>query len=148
MRTNADYEKSPSSTCINHTTPNVYLCTDFIHLGIIEGFSYVYGDGSTSLARFANFGTVIFTGAYAKTSSGTIGVSGTDILDIKQSRTVLTDCSVSESSTAKCSYVCKCKRRSGLKRVRGMGIIRSDRSMSTLHPMFIILYSDCWDHRT
>jgi hypothetical protein len=48
---------------------------------------------------------VTFTGASATTSSGTVGVSGADILDIRRSGTVVTDCSISLSSTVKCSYV-------------------------------------------
>ncbi|KAI8624765.1 peptidase A4 family-domain-containing protein [Xylariaceae sp. FL1651] len=58
-----------------------------------------------SLVSFANFGSVTFTGASAVKSGSTVGVSGAAILDIKQSSSVLTDCSTSGSSTVTCSYV-------------------------------------------
>ncbi|KAL1596574.1 hypothetical protein SLS60_009222 [Paraconiothyrium brasiliense] len=66
---------------------------------IVEDFS-----SGNSLVPFANFGTVTFTGASATTSSGTVGVSGAEILDIKQGSTVYTSCSTSGSSTVTCSY--------------------------------------------
>jgi hypothetical protein len=68
---------------------------------IVEDF-----ESGNSLVPFANFGTVTFTGASVTTNSGsTQGVSGAQILDIKQSNTVHTDCSVSGSSTVTCKYV-------------------------------------------
>lgn len=66
---------------------------------IVEDF-----ESGNSLVPFANFGTVTFTGASATTSSGSVGVSGATIIDIKQGSTVLTDCSASGSSVT-CSYV-------------------------------------------
>ncbi|KAI1851411.1 hypothetical protein JX265_000355 [Neoarthrinium moseri] len=66
---------------------------------IVEDFS-----SGNSLVPFADFGTVTFTGASATTSSGTVGVSGATILDIKQNNKVLTDCSTSGSSTVQCTY--------------------------------------------
>ncbi|TPX19099.1 uncharacterized protein E0L32_011172 [Thyridium curvatum] len=65
---------------------------------IVEDFS-----SGGSLVPFANFGTVTFTGASATTGSGTVGVSGAQIFDIKQGNTVHTDCSVSGSSTVTCN---------------------------------------------
>lgn len=67
---------------------------------IVEDFS-----SGNSLVPFADFGTVTFTGASAKTSSGSVGVSGASIFDIKQSSSVLTSCSTSGSSSVTCSYV-------------------------------------------
>jgi hypothetical protein len=67
---------------------------------IVEDFE----EGS-SLVSFADFGSVTFTGASAKTSSGTVGVSGATIIDIKQSSDVLTSCSTPSSSEVKCTYV-------------------------------------------
>lgn len=68
---------------------------------IVEDF-----EQNGSLVPFANFGTVTFTGASVTTTSGgTVGVSGAQIMDIKQGSTVYTDCSVSGSSTVKCTYV-------------------------------------------
>jgi hypothetical protein len=68
---------------------------------IVEDFE----EGS-SLVPLANFGTVTFTSASVTTTSGsTVGVSGAEIMDIKQSGTVYTDCSVSGSSTVTCTYV-------------------------------------------
>jgi len=66
---------------------------------IVEDF-----ESGGSLVPFADFDSVTFTGASATTSSGTVGVSGAEILDIKQSGTVYTDCSVSGSSTVTCVY--------------------------------------------
>lgn len=68
---------------------------------IVEDFS-----SGNSLVPFANFGTVTFTGASVTTTSGsTLGVTGAEILDIKQSNTVLTSCSTSGTSSVTCSYV-------------------------------------------
>ena len=50
------------------------------------------------LVPFANFGTVTFTGASAKTASGSTGPSGANIIDIQQGSTVLTSVSTSGSS--------------------------------------------------
>ncbi|KAH8665265.1 peptidase A4 family-domain-containing protein [Tricladium varicosporioides] len=67
---------------------------------IIEDF-----ESGGSMVTFANFGTVSFTGASAVKSGNTVGVTGASILDIKQSSTVLTDCSLSGSSGVTCKYV-------------------------------------------
>ncbi|KAH8903593.1 hypothetical protein BR93DRAFT_947244 [Coniochaeta sp. PMI_546] len=67
---------------------------------IVEDF-----EENGALVPFANFGTVTFTGASVTTTSGsTLGVSGAQILDIKQGNTVYTDCSASGSSVT-CTYV-------------------------------------------
>jgi hypothetical protein len=62
-----------------------------------------YEEGS-SLVPFADFGTVEFTKAEATTSSGTVGPSGATIIDIKQSKKVLTSSSAG-SSTVTVKYV-------------------------------------------
>ena len=59
---------------------------------IVEDFE----EGNT-LVPFANFGTVTFTGASAVGSIGTVGPSGATIIDIEQSRKVLTSVSVSDT---------------------------------------------------
>jgi hypothetical protein len=67
---------------------------------IVEDF-----EENGGLVPFANFGTVTFTSASVTTTSGsTLGVSGAQIMDIKQGNSVLTDCSASSSSVT-CSYV-------------------------------------------
>ncbi|OBT67705.1 hypothetical protein VE03_03482 [Pseudogymnoascus sp. 23342-1-I1] len=67
---------------------------------IVEDF-----DSGGTQVSFANFGTVSFTGASAVQSGTTVGVTGASIIDIKQSNTVLTDCSLSGSSGVTCKYV-------------------------------------------
>jgi hypothetical protein len=68
---------------------------------IVEDF-----ESNGALVPLANFGTVTFTGSSVTTTSGsTVGVSGAEILDIKQGSTVYTDCSTSGSSTVTCRYV-------------------------------------------
>jgi len=68
---------------------------------IVEDF-----EENGGLVPFANFGTVTFTSASVTTTSGsTIGVTGAQILDIKQGSTVLTDCGTSGSSSVYCNYV-------------------------------------------
>ncbi|KAI0040158.1 hypothetical protein FA95DRAFT_1612018 [Auriscalpium vulgare] len=62
-----------------------------------------YEEGS-SLVPFANFGSVTFSGASATTSSGSVGPSGSDIIDLRQSGTVLTSVSTTSSSVT-VSYV-------------------------------------------
>ncbi|KAF7536000.1 hypothetical protein G7054_g4892 [Neopestalotiopsis clavispora] len=66
---------------------------------IVEDFS-----SGNSLVPFADFGTVTFTDASATTSSGTVGVSGATIIDIKQDGEVLTECSTSGTSEVICTY--------------------------------------------
>ncbi|KAK3332200.1 acid proteinase [Cercophora scortea] len=68
---------------------------------IVEDF-----EENGALVPFADFGTVTFSGASVTTTSGsTLGVTGADILDIKQNNVVLTDCSISGTSTVICTYV-------------------------------------------
>lgn len=53
-----------------------------------------------SLVPFANFGTVTFTGASARTSSGSsVGVSGATLIDIEQNGKVLTTVTIESSSS-------------------------------------------------
>ncbi|KAK9777566.1 putative Aspergillopepsin-2 [Seiridium cardinale] len=66
---------------------------------IVEDFS-----SGSSLVPFADFGSVTFTNAYATTSSGTVGLTGADILDIKQSNKVLTDVTIDSSSSVTITY--------------------------------------------
>ncbi|KAH6652440.1 putative aspergillopepsin [Truncatella angustata] len=66
---------------------------------IVEDFS-----SGGSLVPFADFGSVTFTNAYATTSSGTVGVSGAEIIDIKQSNKVLTDVTIDSSSEVTITY--------------------------------------------
>ncbi|KAF1969827.1 hypothetical protein BU23DRAFT_370621, partial [Bimuria novae-zelandiae CBS 107.79] len=67
---------------------------------IVEDFS-----SGNSMVPFANFGTVNFKSASVTTTSGsTLGVTGAEIIDIKQGSTVYTDCSTSGSSTVTCKY--------------------------------------------
>ncbi|KAF8313005.1 hypothetical protein DL93DRAFT_2059522 [Clavulina sp. PMI_390] len=60
---------------------------------IVEDFE----EGS-SLVPLANFGKVTFTGASAGTSSGSVGPSGAEIIDLKQGSTVYTSVSTTSSS--------------------------------------------------
>lgn len=60
---------------------------------IVEDFEE--GD---SLVPFADFGTVTFTSASAKGSSGTVGPSGATLIDIEQNGKVLTTVSTTSSS--------------------------------------------------
>ncbi|GJE98794.1 peptidase A4 family-domain-containing protein [Phanerochaete sordida] len=66
---------------------------------IVEDFE----EGS-SLVPFANFGTVTFTGASAKTASGSVGPGSANTIDIEQNNKVLTSVSTSSSSVT-VSYV-------------------------------------------
>lgn len=58
-----------------------------------------------SLVKFANFGTVDFTGCSAVDSAGTVGTTGATIIDIEQNGKILTDCSIPSSSEVLCKYV-------------------------------------------
>jgi len=52
-----------------------------------------------ALVPFTNFGTVVFTGATAGTSSGgSVGIAGATLIDIKQNGKVLTSSSTSGTS--------------------------------------------------
>ncbi|KAJ7310581.1 acid proteinase [Mycena albidolilacea] len=67
---------------------------------IVEDF-----EEGNSLVPFANFGTVVFTGASAGTSSGTtVGPTGSVLIDIQQNNQVLTSVS-STGSSVTVSYV-------------------------------------------
>ena len=66
---------------------------------IVEDF-----EEGNSLVPFANFGTVTFTGASAKTGSGSVGPSGANVIDIQQNGKTLTSVSTSGSSVT-VSYV-------------------------------------------
>jgi hypothetical protein len=60
---------------------------------IVEDFE----EGS-SLVPLANWGTVTFTGASASKSSGSVGPSSANVIDIQQGSTVYTSVSISGSS--------------------------------------------------
>jgi hypothetical protein len=62
--------------------------------------AYESNGGQVTLA---DFGTITFTSASAKTSSGTVTPNQGTIIDMKPSNEVVTDCS-STSSTVKCTY--------------------------------------------
>jgi len=57
-----------------------------------------------SLVKFADFGTVTFTGCSATDGSSTVGTSGATIIDIEQNSKVLTSCSTPSSSEVTCNY--------------------------------------------
>ncbi|EKG15813.1 Peptidase G1 eqolisin [Macrophomina phaseolina MS6] len=68
---------------------------------IVEDF-----ESNGSLVNFADFGTVLFTNAVAKTSSGTtVGPSGATSIDIKQSNKVLTSVSYPGTDEVEVTYV-------------------------------------------
>ena len=62
---------------------------------IVEDF-----EENGGLVPLANWGTVTFTGASAGTSSGSVGVSGATIINIRQNNQVLTSVSASGNSVA------------------------------------------------
>ncbi|KAI1128345.1 peptidase A4 family-domain-containing protein [Nemania abortiva] len=64
---------------------------------IVEDFSQ-----GNSLVPFANFGTVVFTGASV---NGATGLDKAIIYDIKQGNKVFTSCSASSPSSVSCSYI-------------------------------------------
>ncbi|KAL9107937.1 MAG: hypothetical protein Q9227_007259 [Pyrenula ochraceoflavens] len=77
------------------------------HLGgqnaewIVEDF-----ESGNSLVPFANFGTVLFTGASASTSSSTEGTSGATIIEIQNSsRQTITDVTIPSNSEVQVQYV-------------------------------------------
>ncbi|KAH8655469.1 peptidase A4 family-domain-containing protein [Xylariales sp. PMI_506] len=86
---------------VTHTfTGQTYTLEELNAEWIVEDFS----EGS-SLVPFADFGSVTFTNAYATTSSGTVGVTNAEIIDIKQSNKVLTDVVIDSSSSVTVSYI-------------------------------------------
>ncbi|KAJ7491027.1 aspergillopepsin [Mycena latifolia] len=90
---------STGQTVTKALTSTARLCMENAEW-IVEDFE----EGS-SLVPFANFGTVTFTGAQATTASGSVvGPSGSVLIDIEQSGTVLTSVS-SGSSSVTVSYV-------------------------------------------
>ncbi|KAI0738296.1 aspergillopepsin [Daedaleopsis nitida] len=79
---------------VSHTFSSQPSLCEYNAEWIVEDFE----EGS-SLVPFANFGTVTFTGASATTVSGsTVGPSGSDLIDIRQSNKVLTSVSASSNS--------------------------------------------------
>ncbi|GAB7347316.1 hypothetical protein MBLNU459_g3395t1 [Dothideomycetes sp. NU459] len=64
---------------------------------IVEDFEETSSDGSSSLVPLVDFHTVTFTDAYATTSSGTVGVSGATIIDMKSGSTVEATTTISGS---------------------------------------------------
>ena len=67
---------------------------------IVEDFS----DSNNNLVPFADFTTVEFTGATAKSGKSTVDTTGATIINMKQSGKVLTSCSAG-GSEVKCTYV-------------------------------------------
>lgn len=66
---------------------------------IVEDF-----ESGSSLVSFADFDEVTFKKCSAVTDGDTVTTSGASVLDIKQSGTVYTSCSVPSSSEVKCTY--------------------------------------------
>jgi hypothetical protein len=89
---------SKGKTVTKQITSSSALCEQDAEW-IVEDFE----EGS-SLVPFANFGTVTFTGASAKTASGSTGPSGANVIDIQQNGKTLTSVSTSGSSVT-VSYV-------------------------------------------
>ncbi|PVI03336.1 hypothetical protein DM02DRAFT_612255 [Periconia macrospinosa] len=68
---------------------------------IVEDF-----ESNGSLVSLSNFGTVVFTGATAGTSSGSsVGLSGATVIDLKQSNTVHTDVTINSASQVTIKYI-------------------------------------------
>ena len=68
---------------------------------IVEDF-----ESNGSLVPLSNFGTVVFTGATAGTSSGSsVGLSGATVIDLKQGNTVHTDVTINSASQVTIKYV-------------------------------------------
>jgi len=64
-----------------------------------------YEEGSSEV-KFADFGSVTFTGASATGKSGTVGTTGATIIDMEtQSGSVIVQCSLPSSSQVECTYV-------------------------------------------
>ncbi|KAJ3119076.1 hypothetical protein HK100_000474 [Physocladia obscura] len=66
---------------------------------IVEDF-----EEGNSLVSFADFGTVVFTGASATKSGASVGVTGASIIDIEQSK-VLTSVTLNSASEVTITYV-------------------------------------------
>jgi len=67
---------------------------------IVEDF-----EEGNSLVPLSNFGTVVFTGASAKTASSTLSVSGAQIINMRQGSTVLTNVSIPSSSSVQVQFI-------------------------------------------
>ena len=78
---------------VSHTFSGQPSLCEYNAEWIVEDFE----EGS-SLVPFANFGSVTFTGASAKTASSSVGPSGANTIDIEQNNKVLTSVSTSGSS--------------------------------------------------
>ncbi|KAL0262062.1 hypothetical protein SLS55_003497 [Diplodia seriata] len=66
---------------------------------IVEDF-----ESNGELVAFADFGTVLFTGASADTTTETIGTSDATLIDIRQGSTVLTSASIPSDSEVEVTY--------------------------------------------
>uniref|UniRef100_A0ABR3THI5 Aspergillopepsin n=1 Tax=Diplodia intermedia TaxID=856260 RepID=A0ABR3THI5_9PEZI len=66
---------------------------------IVEDF-----ESNGELVAFADFGTVLFTGASADTTTETIGTSDATLIDIRQGGTVLTSASIPSDSEVEVTY--------------------------------------------
>ncbi|RPD55201.1 aspergillopepsin [Lentinus tigrinus ALCF2SS1-7] len=85
---------------VSHTFSGQPSLCEYNAEWIVEDF-----ESGGSLVPFANFGTVTFTDASAKTTSGsTVGPSGSTIINIEQNNKVLTSVSTASDSVA-VSYV-------------------------------------------
>jgi len=87
--------KSTGQTVSKTVSSSSRLCQENAEW-IVEDFEECEGD-DCELVPFANFGTVVFTGASATTSSGTVTPADAQVLDIEQNE-VLTSASVSGST--------------------------------------------------
>lgn len=95
----ATVTNNSKGTTVTHTfSGQTYALQELNAEWIVEDFS----DGG--LVPFADFGTVVFTGASATGSSGTVGPSGATLIDIEQNGKVLTSVSTTSSSVT-VSYV-------------------------------------------
>jgi len=96
-------ENVSTGTTVSHTFSNEAsegsLC-EYNAEWIVEDY-----ESGSSLVKFADFGTVTFTGCSATDGSGTVGTTGATVIDIEQNGKVLTDCSVPSSSEVTCTYV-------------------------------------------
>lgn len=66
---------------------------------IVEDFN-----AGSSQVPFANFGTVTFTGAQAKTDSGDYGVNNAEVLDIQQNGKLLADVNIESDTEFSVTY--------------------------------------------
>jgi hypothetical protein len=99
----ATIENISTGTTVTHTFSNEGSEGDLCEYNA-EWIVEDYEEGS-SLVKFADFGTVAFTGCAATDGSGNVGTTGATIIDIEQNNKVLTSCSVPSSSEVTCKYV-------------------------------------------